>query len=136
MFMSHFLALDIGLARTGVAFGDDEQDFIVALDTLHHSTLDELATQVSRLVCEKKIDRMVVGLPRLPSGEEGEQAGIVRAAAKVIRSKTGLSVDFIDERYTTKTPLSGLKSDPDAESACQILSVYLAQKKRRNGIDI
>ena len=134
--MAHILALDIGTARTGLAFGDDAHGFIVALGTCRHKTTEALADHVLHIIGEKHIDQLVIGLPLLPSGEEGKQAGITREAASVIERRSGLSPEFIDERYTTKAAPSGLKSDPDAESACQILTVFLEQKKRKNGIDI
>lgn len=129
----HLLALDIGLKRTGVAFGDTKSGIVVALDTFHCSTATELATKVERLVQEKKIDSLVIGLPLLLSGEEGEQSGLIRDAADVIKKLVAIPVEFIDERYTTKTSTGGPKSDPDAFAACAILTVKMDQK---NAIDM
>lgn len=133
MVCMHLLALDIGLRRTGVAFGDTKSGVVVALDTFHHSTAHELATKVERVVREKKIDSLIIGLPLLLSGEEGEQSGLIREAADVIGKLVAIPVEFIDERYTTKKSLGGPKSDPDALAACTILTIKM---DRKNAIDM
>ena len=131
--MSRLLGLDLGNARTGIAFADTQSGFVVALDTFSHRTTEDLVLHLRILIREKKIDAMVAGLPRLPSGEEGEQAQSVRAMVQDIERKTGLPIVLIDERYTTICEKGKYKSDVDARAACEILSLYLDQKK---GIDI
>jgi len=44
---------------------------------------------------------MVVGLPLNMNGSEGEQAAKVRAFARKLAARTGLEVEFLDERLTT-----------------------------------
>lgn len=117
----HYLALDIGKRRTGVAFAESDVGVPVSLPTLEHTTLEELAEQVSALITERKIDHVVLGLPKLPGGEEGEQATYVRSFLPTL-TKLGIPYSFIDERYSTqRTP----DIDPDAAAACSILAVKL-----------
>ncbi len=129
----HLLALDIGLKRTGVAFGDTKSGVIVALDTLKHDTTKELSQKVEQIVRSKKIERIIIGLPLLLSGEEGSQVNLVRSAAKEIEKIVNIPLEFIDERYTTKTGQNGLRSDPDARAACSILGIKM---DRKNAIDM
>ncbi len=129
----HLLALDIGMKRTGVAFGDTKSGILMALQTIHHESTSELVKKVEEIIQQKRIEELIVGLPLLPSGEEGKQASIIRNAADEIVKKTGVSLEYIDERYTTKTMLKGLKTDPDARAACSLLHVKM---DRKNAIDI
>jgi len=120
--MHHFLALDIGNRRTGVAYTSSDIGVPVALKTIKHDTFDVLNEKVVDLFKEKEITHLVVGLPLLPSGDEGEQVEIVRSVVEKMPIPSHISVIFIDERHTT--PREKYK-DPDAAAACEILSVYL-----------
>lgn len=99
----------------------------MALDTFAHATTEMLALKIAQIVKEKKVDRLVIGIPFLPGGEEGEQAAHARSASAVIAERTGLPVDFLDERFTTQGTIYG--ADPDARAACELLSVYVSRNK-------
>ena len=120
------LALDIGLRRTGIAFLDDAIGISLPLKTLSHTTVKELTTELENIIRERHIDRLVVGLPLLPSGEEGEQASHVRSVCEKLQT-FGLPIVLRDERYTTPPTFGGKHSppgssqDPDAAAACALL---------------
>lgn len=118
------LALDIGKRRTGVAYGDSEADIVFSLETIHHQSIDELCSAVQKIASEKEVEVVLLGLPLLPSGDEGEQATYVRSVADKL-SKMGIFYELLDERYTTPSTRG---VDPDAASACEILSVWLDSK--------
>lgn len=115
--MARTLALDIGTKRTGVAFLDEVTGIPLPLDTIAHTSVEELVAAVHRILGERKIDRLIVGLPLLPSGAEGSQARFVRSVASKL-SSLSLPVEFKDERYTTPRSKA---SDPDAAAACNLL---------------
>jgi len=120
--MEHFLALDIGDKRTGVAYADEESGIPVPLATLKHASAGALARQVASLIAERSITWLVVGLPLLPSGVEGAQAKRVRDAVAAFHVPATVRVEFFDERYTTPR---GIHIDPDASAACSLLLTYL-----------
>lgn len=120
--MAHCLALDIGMQRTGVAYADTDSAIPLPQETVQHSSPEELADQVSPILQEKSIDTLVIGLPLLPSGEEGSQARVVREYSEKLVLEPTVSIVFIDERYTTPRDS---ESDPDSAAACQILQIYL-----------
>jgi putative Holliday junction resolvase len=120
------LALDIGTKKTGVAFGEMKSGIVVALDTIRHSSIDDLVHAVQIIIQARRIKQLVIGLPRLLDGHEGSQADFVRTTAEQLRHQTGLPIEFIDERYTN----SGPDRADDAGAACAILSVFLDQKNR------
>lgn len=96
------LGLDHGERRIGVAVSD-------ATGTIAspHSVIDRRMTDVPvalrSLVTEFAVERVVVGLPLLLSGEEGQAARSARAFADQVAQETGLPVLLQDERYTTVT---------------------------------
>lgn len=122
-----YLALDVGNRRTGIAYLDDTVGIPLPLDTILHTSEDQLIDAVMAIVSARQIDRIIVGLPRLPSGDEGLQAAESRKIGSRLEKK-GLAVEFVDERYTTprfsshKNALPTQKTDGDAAAACAILS--------------
>lgn len=126
--MSVLLGIDAGTRRTGVAFADTKAGFVMALDTIKHTTPEELVTKISELAQSKNASEIIMGLPRLPQGEEGKQAGLVRELAVMLEKALGIPVQLVDERYSSQGVLRG--QDPDAKAACEMLSVVLDQRKK------
>ncbi|MDB4978832.1 MAG: putative holliday junction resolvase [Candidatus Peribacteria bacterium] len=130
--MKHFLALDVGTRRTGVAYASEDVGIALPLPTLHHKTKEEFGECVRRVCSERKISHLIIGLPKLPSGDEGEQAGIVREYVCELAS-IGAEIIYIDERYTTpnakmrtsKNDVVRNKMDDNAIAAVAILGKYL-----------
>ena len=126
-FAMRFLALDIGTRRTGVAYLDTDVGIPLPLETVRHTTQEQLVDEVMRIILERKIDRVIVGLPLLLSGAEGGQSGIARATGALIE-KAGVVVRYADERFSTpgnsthKNVVSAQNYDGDAAAACSILS--------------
>jgi putative Holliday junction resolvase len=121
-----YLALDIGTRRTGVAYGDDETGIPLPLETIKHTSEEELITSIQKLCSERNVDLVLVGLPLLPSGDEGSQSSYVHSMVEKL-IELGLKVELIDERYTSprKGGSDSQKTDPDAAAACAILAVKL-----------
>jgi putative holliday junction resolvase len=99
--MTRMLGLDVGERRVGVAVGDPDAATARPLATFIRGTLDEDAEVVARLAAEQHADVVVIGLPLMPSGTEGEQARLTRDWADGIVRRTGLAVSWRDERFTT-----------------------------------
>lgn len=118
------LSLDIGTKHTGVAFADEENGIPLAQDTIDHETVEELAASVEKIIDEKQVGHLVVGLPLLLSGEEGAQVQFVRSVGEILKDK-GIGITFIDERYTTPA-IS--ENDENTAAACALLTLYLRKK--------
>ncbi len=119
--MIRYLALDVGLRRTGVAFAEVTSGICLPLDTIEHSSLEELLIKVQEIVLKRSIAEVILGLPLLPSGEEGEQVLIVKQFADMLKAHK-IPYSLIDERHTTPRIQ---ESDPNAAAACQILQTIL-----------
>lgn len=120
-----YLAVDVGTKRSGVAFADSESDVLFSLQTIAHSSDDELVAAISALVEQKQIDKVVLGNPLLLSGEAGAQSKLVSALSQKL-SEASVPHELCDERYTTKVDRN---IDKDAAAACEILSVWLNMNK-------
>lgn len=127
--MSLLLAADIGRRRTGLAIGDTKAGFVIALKTLQHKTDKELIQGILTKISEKNISQLVMGLPLLPQGDEGEQSMFVRQIAKAISEQSGLTVTFLDERYSTNNEDG---TDPDARAACELASMAVQMLKKKS----
>lgn len=115
------LSLDIGMKRTGVAFVDTDNNIPLPLDTIESESIDEFAAKALDISVTRGADTIIVGLPLLPSGDEGSQSEYVRECAERLQ-EAGITIEFVDERYTTN---DGKDYDGDARAACQLLQMYL-----------
>ena len=128
--MSLLLSLDIGTKKTGAALGDTDTGVVFALDTITHASVDELLTKVDALVKARNVSKIIVGLPRLLSGEEGSQAAYVRGIADALKAQSTLEIEFCDERFTSLGQKS-LKNN-HAKAACEILFSVMESQKEDN----
>lgn len=96
------LALDPGERRIGVAISDALRitaQPLMVIDRNHQDPMDV----IRQLVEERQVEEIVVGLPVGLSGREGPAAAAARAFAGEVADATGLPVELVDERFTTRT---------------------------------
>lgn len=123
--MPRFLACDIGTRRTGVAFGDTDDDIVVALDTLMHDDDRALIDALSGAARQRGVTDLVLGLPLLPGGREGSQTAHAQGIGSTL-SAAGFTVTFLDERYSSKGATLG--QDGDAKAACDLAQLFLQRR--------
>lgn len=97
------IGVDVGDARVGVAASDPSGVFAHPVTTLRR---DEPGgsdlTAIAALVAEREALEVVVGLPRLLSGEEGAAARAARSYAAGLAVRVApVPVRLVDERLTT-----------------------------------
>lgn len=95
------LALDVGQKRIGLAVTDELGATAQGLDPMRRTTLREDLDRIARVASERKVERLVVGLPRHMDGEESPMSRRVRDFARRLEDVTGLTVDLLDERLTS-----------------------------------
>ena len=133
------LSVDYGDARTGIAACDALQMLASPVTVIHQSEKEPLADEICRIAAEKKAQKLVLGLPKNMVGSEGFRAQACREFAALLSEKSGLPVDFQDERLTTVSAHNALnltntrgkkrKAVVDAVSAVIILEDYLRRTK-------
>jgi len=125
-----YLSLDIGRKHTGIAFADAEIAIALPLDTIHHKNEQELIDTVAALVEKRQVETLVIGLPLLMSGEESEETKHVRAVSVLLQEAcSNCTIEFLDERETSKVRAAHKSEDTHAQAATTLLSVFL---ERRN----
>lgn len=110
--MGRKIALDFGLKRTGIAISDEANIIASGLTTVDSK---ELMSFLEKLIPEKKIDAIVLGLPKKLNNEDGHITENVRLLKTALEKKFPLcQVVLLDERFTSKMAFqtmidSGLK---------------------------
>jgi putative Holliday junction resolvase len=97
--MNPILGLDFGRARIGAAISDELQLLAHPLETIPANK--QPATRVAEIVREKRVDHVVVGLPRQMNGQLGAAATEVLQFVESLRAILPCPVVTWDERLTT-----------------------------------
>ena len=120
------LAFDVGLKRTGVAYGSRMLGQPQPQPTLNAQG-EARWPLIQRQIETWQPDALVVGVPFHPDGAEHENTRFARNFARQLRHRFGLPVHEVDERYSTTEALAQGARDPDGAAACIILQQYLQQ---------
>lgn len=135
------LGLDPGERRIGVAVSDPTGTIAQPLLVIERrgksgAHLDRIA----ELAKEYDVRHVVVGLPLHMDGRAGEEAAAARRLGDAVAARTGLPVDYEDERWTTRLAertLRGLgarersvRERADAVAASLLLRTWLDRTRR------
>lgn len=140
------LGLDYGEKRIGAAISDPLEIAATALDTIERTPDESEFDEIARLVGERNVELVVVGLPLRMDGSAGIQARKARSFAKQLRRRlSGVQVETTDERLSSAQAHRVLseagatnrvrRRNVDAMSAQLILNRYLQRRslqKKRN----
>ena len=131
--MNPILALDFGRARIGTAISDQLQLLAHPLETIPANK--QAASRVAEIVHQKKVDHVVVGMPRQMNGQIGAAATEVLEFVEKLRAILPCPVATWDERLTTAAAHRALRdagkktrqtrSYVDQVAAQMILQSYL-----------
>jgi putative Holliday junction resolvase len=138
--MNPILALDLGRARIGVAISDELQFLAHPLETIH---ADSQATpRLAQIIREKKVDHVVVGIPRQMNGQIGTAATEALRFVEKLRAILPCPVVTWDERLTTVAANRALRDAGkktrdtrayvDQVAAQMILQGYLDRRQAPN----
>ena len=97
------IALDIGDVRIGVAVSDLMKIIANPRETYVRKDEDSDIAYFIDLAKKEEADTFVVGLPINMDGTEGPRVEICRAFGEKLKEKSGLKVEYQDERLTTVT---------------------------------
>ncbi len=95
------LCVDLGDVRTGLAAGDDIVGLVQPLSVLVERNADLRLEKIAKAIDEHGADLMVVGLPINMDDTEGPRAIAARAFGAALAERTGLPVEFHDERLSS-----------------------------------
>jgi putative holliday junction resolvase len=93
------LGIDFGRARIGLAISDELRLLAHPLETLPANK--DAIKRIAEIIRDRKIDKIVIGVPRHMSGDIGEAAEAALEFAAKLRSQISCPVETWDERLTT-----------------------------------
>jgi putative holliday junction resolvase len=138
--VSRVAALDYGTRRIGIALSDPTGTIAYPLTTLSRRPGKRPPwPEIKRILEEKEVAEVVIGLPLALDGEEGEWAAEVREFGAEVERRTALPVHWIDERLSSvlaERTVRGMglrksqreeKGRIDATAAALLLEAYLAR---------
>ena len=139
--MARYLGLDLGEKRVGVALSDPDRILAQPLKTIPFRSQKQLLQEITDLLKEYQIAKIVIGLPLTMKGTDSEKTRQVRQFARVLSQSVSVPVDFMDERLTTVQAHSTLhqigkkpsrnRDRVDQLAAQLILQTFLDQEKSR-----
>lgn len=97
--MNPILGIDFGRTRIGLAISDELRLLAHPLETIPANK--KSAKRIAEIVRERRIDKVVVGIPRHMSGEIGAAANEALEFATKLRALLPCEVQTWDERLTT-----------------------------------
>ncbi len=98
-----YLGLDLGSKTLGVAISD-KTGLIASSYTIirHNEEYDRLIDDIKKIVDEKQIDEIVLGLPKNMNNTIGPKGELSFQFKEKIENKLNIPVHLMDERLTTK----------------------------------
>ena len=95
------LALDHGSKRIGVAVSDETKTIAQPLEFISAESFADFLERLKKLLIEKEIDLILVGLPRNMDGSYGPAALKVQAFVAALQSAVTVPIKTWDERLTS-----------------------------------
>lgn len=98
-----WLAIDLGDKRTGLAVGDEDSGLASPVGMIEKPIKPgvELLAGIDAAIDEFGVGAIVFGLPLNMDDSEGPRAKLVRVFAARVAERTGVRVEFQDERLTS-----------------------------------
>ncbi len=123
-----YLGIDWGTDRIGLAMADSETGLAIPFRVV------KTIKDVVKAIKEEEVEKIIIGSPVTLRNEEGGNKKKVDEFISELRKKTGLPIETVDERLTTRMAESlyggkKVKADKDAVSAMLILQSYLDSNK-------
>ena len=100
--MGRYLGIDYGTKRIGLAISDETGQIAFPLSVLENFGQRRVAGEINRIVNERKVVALVLGLPLSLDGSKGIAAEKVELFAAILKECISVPVEFWDERLSSK----------------------------------
>jgi putative Holliday junction resolvase len=129
------LALDHGTKRIGVAVSDETKTIAQPLEYIPAEPFNEFLERLKKILAEKEVDFILVGMPRNMDGSYGPAAEKVQTFVAILKTAITIPIKTWDERLTSTMANRVLvqgnvrrdkrKEKVDAMAAAILLQSYL-----------
>jgi len=129
-----YLGIDWGTKKIGLAIGSEIPYELATLDNN-----EDVYEKIVKLCQQEKIERIVIGMPIMDSGDEGNFGDRIEKFARKLKEVAKRPIYFEPENLTTQTALELLKEEGaspeeieqkvDQLAARLILEQYIANKE-------
>jgi putative holliday junction resolvase len=131
-FNGRVLALDLGKKRIGLAVSDPLGVTAQGLPTLHRTRIRDDLDELARLVEKWEVQLILMGHPMHMSGRESRQAVYTKEFADRLAARTGIPIEYWDERWTSVAAErvlkeSGISIEKRARAVDQLAAVILLE---------
>lgn len=117
------LGLDPGSVRVGVALSDELGIIAQPLDYIPAEPFEEFVMQLLKLIAERDVGSIIVGMPRNMDGSYGPAAEKSKALVEQLRGRTKVPIRTWDERLTT------------AQANRVLIAGNVSRQKRKEKVD-
>ena len=132
---ARLLGLDLGSKTIGLAISDGDRKLASPLETLRRSKFTADAEALLRILEERRVGGLILGLPVNMDGSEGPRAQSTRQFARNLTDLAGLTlpIAFWDERLSTAAVQRLLIEEADmtrkrrAEVVDKMAAAYILQ---------
>lgn len=136
-----YIGLDLGSRTLGVSISDVSGIIATSLTVIRHNEeYERLIEEVKKIIDEKNVEKIVLGLPKNMNGTIGPKGELSYRFKEMLEEATGLEVFLEDERLTTvqatnlliknDTSRKKRKEVVDSMAATIILQSFLDKNKK------
>lgn len=122
----NILSIDYGKKKIGLAFAQVGLDVVLPAGQISGHDNRVKRERIVEIIKEKRINKLVVGLPLGLKGEENDNTSAVREFVEKLVKLHNIAVEFVDERFTSvQADRMGKGVSRDEKAAMVILQSYL-----------
>lgn len=132
---SRILGLDYGTMTVGVAISDPLLCTAQGMEIIRRDRPSKLRgtyQRIEEIIEQYGVSKIILGLPKHMNGDEGVRVEETRAFGDALYRRTGLEVEYWDERLTTvaadKAMIeSGIRREKRKEFVDEIAAMFILQ---------
>ena len=136
--MGRLLAIDFGEKRVGLALSDPTKIIAKPFKSITYTDHDDLLNQISLIIEEKNVEKIILGFPKGLKGENTAQTKKVMSFFNLIKNKSITPIVLQDQRFSSVSAKKSLilqniktghnKGLIDETAAAIFLQLYLDRK--------
>lgn len=99
--MNRILAIDYGEKKIGLALSDPLKIIAKPFRTIENLSIENLLIDLERIICEKNVNEIVVGLPITLKNSFSKQTKVVEKFIEILKDKLKIKIIVVDERLSS-----------------------------------